>query len=301
VTGIAVRNIRKQINSGAPAELLTNDPWAVVNGECDLVIEAIGGRSPASELIAAALEAGRDVVTANKAVIAHDGAALAERAAAGGGRLLYSAAVGGGVPVLEAIRAAARRGPIRAVEGVVNGTTNFVLDRVAQGSSLEDAVRGAQAAGFAEVDPSTDLDGTDAAHKLAIIAGAAFGAVLDPDDVERTGILSVEPARVRAAAEGGGAVRLVASAAWTAEGVVAEVGPRSLPAGHPLARVRAEENRVVIHPVDGAAIVVDGKGAGRWPTTESVIADVFELVRAGRGGRRGTQVESAGAAGSVAR
>lgn len=283
VTGIAIRNIRKAVSAGAPPELLTTDPWAVVGGDCDLVIEAIGGRSPASELIAAALEAGRDVVTANKAVIAHDGPQLAERAS-NSARIRFSAAVGGGTPVLEAIRAAARRGPLRAVEGVVNGTTNFVLDRVAQGSSLEDAVRAAQAAGFAELDPTTDLDGTDASHKLAIIAAEAFGVNLDPEAVERTGILELDPLEVRAAAAAGRSVRLVASATWTSEGVVAEVGPRTLSAAHSLALVRGEENRVVIHPADGPAVVVHGKGAGRWPTTESVMADVFEIVRERRGG-----------------
>ncbi len=282
VVGAAVRSVKKHADEGVPPGLLTDDPWSIVKADCDVVIEAIGGREPAVELIVGALRRGRDVVTANKTVVGLDGRRLEEIGAVSRARLLYSACVGGGVPVLEAVRRVRAAGPIRSIEGVVNGTTNFVLDRIAEGSTLEDAVRSAQARGFAEADPTADLDGTDAAHKLVILARDGFGVDLDAGAIERTGILGLDPAAVRAAASVGRVYRLVAALRADGRGVAARVGPRLLDAGHPLASVRGEQNRVVIEPGDGEVVSVAGKGAGRWPTTESVLGDLFELVREAR-------------------
>lgn len=293
VTGIAVRDVERHMRAGAPRELLTTDPWSVVAGEADIIIETIGGPSPARELIEQALRRGRDVITANKAVIAAEGERLEHLAAIGGGRLLFSAAVGGGVPVVEAARRVAAGPGVESIEGVLNGTTNFVLDRLADGVSLEDAVNLAQALGFAEDDPSADLDGLDAANKLAVLASVSFGAALEPARVQRTGIRGVTVAEAAEARRTGGAVRLVARL-WRDAGVVrAEVGPAMLPGGHVLAGAKDERNSVVIRAIGGGETVVSGRGAGRWPTAESVLGDVFELVESGaeararqRGGAR---------------
>jgi homoserine dehydrogenase len=284
VVGIAVRRPAKHEGDGVPMELLTRDPWELLAADGDLVVEAIGGLHPASELIGAALDRGRDVVTANNAVVAAHGGELLARAAARGSRLAFSATVGGGVPVVEAVERVARRGPIAAVEGVLNATTNFVLDRLTGGCDLAAAVASAQENGFAEADPTNDLSGLDAAHKLVIVARAAFGVDLALSQVECRGIADIDPAEVRAVHDAGAAVRLVASCRRTPEGIAARVCPLRLPADHPLAEPRDEQNRVIVQPAAGPPVVVDGKGAGRWPTAESMMADVLDVHRLRRDG-----------------
>jgi homoserine dehydrogenase len=280
VTGIAVRERGKHLHDNVPMDLIATDSWQVLAAPSDLVIEAIGGVHPASDLVAAALASGRDVITANKAVVAHFGPHLERLAGERALHLRFSATVGGGVPVVETVRRIAALTPIHAVEGVLNATTTFVLDQIVAGADLTTAVRTAQENGFAEADPSADLSGLDAAHKLVVVARAAFGVDLDVGTLERTGIEGIDPAEVRRAHAAGATVRLVASCRRDAGGgVVARVGPVRLPAYHPLARPRNEENRVVVQPVSGPPTVVDGKGAGRWPTSESVFADVLEIYR----------------------
>jgi homoserine dehydrogenase len=279
VAGIAVRDPRKHRGEGVPPELLSSDPWAVLALPSDVVVEAIGGEHPASDLVAAALTAGRDVVTANKAVMATNGRHLADLAAAHAAHLAYSATVGGGVPVVETVERVAKSGTLRSVEGVLNATTNFVLDQIVAGCDLAGAVKSAQDNGFAEADPTFDLDGTDAAHKLVIVARAAFGADLKLADVDRHGIDHLDPEEVRAAHAEGAVVRLVASCRQDGDGIAARVCPVRLPPDHPLAQTRNEENRVLIQPQSGPAVVVDGKGAGRWPTAEAVLADILDIYR----------------------
>jgi homoserine dehydrogenase len=279
VAGVSVRHLEKHRDEVVPKALLAADPWLTLEVPSDLVVEAIGGEELASALVEAALERGRDVVTANKAVVAAHGPALAQLAAQRGVRLLYSATVGGGVPVVETVERVARGGPIVSVEGVLNATTTYVLDQIIAGSDLVDAVRSAQQHGFAEADPSCDLDGTDAAHKLVIVARAAFGVDLDIRLLRYRGIAHLDPEKIRLAQASGFVVRLVASCRRAQGGIVAEVGPMFLPAHHPLAQVKREENRILIQPLAGTPVVVDGKGAGRWPTSESVFADIMEIYR----------------------
>lgn len=278
VVGIAVRDVEKHAAAGVARELLTTDAWDVVRGDCDVIVETIGGVEPASELIAEALRLSRDVVTANKAVIAAEYERLVALAEVSGSQLLFSAAVGGGVPVIEAVERAAQRGRVQSIEGVLNGTTNFVLDRLAEGVAFEDAVKLAQALGFAEADPSADLDGLDAANKLAVLARVAFGVNLNPTDVIREGIRGLSTEGVVAAKRAGGAVRLVGRLTNEGGRIVATVKPEILGAGSPLARAKDEGNAAVIRGVDGSETIVAGRGAGRWPTTESVVADLFDLV-----------------------
>ncbi len=279
VVGIAVRRPARHQGDGVPMELLSSDPWKLLAAASDLVVEAIGGERPAADLVRAALDRGRDVVTANKAIVAAHGAELLARAEAHGAQLAFSATVGGGVPVVETVERVARRGRILAVEGVLNATTNFVLDRITAGCDLAAAVASAQDNGFAEADPSNDLTGLDAAHKLVIVARAAFGVDLAVAQIDCRGIDDIDPVAVRAVREAGAAVRLVASCRRTPEGIAARVCPLRLPADHPLAQPRDEQNRVLIQPEVGAAVIADGKGAGRWPTAESMMADIMDTYR----------------------
>jgi homoserine dehydrogenase len=277
ITGIAVRRLRRE--DGTPRTLLTQEPWRVIDSGCDVLVEMMGGLSPAKELIATALRAGKHVITANKMVIAYHGRELRRLAAESGKQLLYSAAVGGAVPMLEHVRRAAKTQRIRALRGVINGTTNFVLDRLAQGDSREEAVRTAQRLGLAEQDPTSDLDGSDAVHKLALLAQTAFGRWLNPGEIERTGIEALNGESVREAAETGYCIRLVASLHRDTQGLRASVRPQLVDRNHEFAKTRNEENCLEIHP-DGCEIsYIRGKGAGRWPTTESVMADMFDLYR----------------------
>lgn len=279
IVGIAVRDPARHVDDGVPEHLLCRDPWGTIAQPCDVVVELMGGTAPALNVVAAALDAGHDVVTANKLLLAEHGPALEARAAAAGVRLRYSAAVGGAVPVLERVRRIARRQPIRRISGVLNGTTNYVLDQLVEGWTLEAAVQDAQRKGFAEADASLDLDGSDAAHKLVLIARAAFGPAADGIAIRREGIETVDPVKIRAAAGAGRVVRLVATLRRSADGISGEVRPRTLPRTHPLARTRGAENRVLIWTGDGARALLAGKGAGRWPTAESVVADLLDLAR----------------------
>lgn len=280
VVGVAVRDPERHIRAGAPATLLERDPWRLLERPCDLVVEALGGTDPAARLIAAALAGGRDVVSANKEVMAEQGEWLARHAAAHGALLRCSAAVGGAVPVLEAVTRAAAAGEVRAVRGVLNGTSNFVLDRLATGCEQAAAVRLAQEKGFAEADAARDLDGRDAACKLRLLARAAFGVELPAGAVARRGLDAIDGAAAAAARERGQVLRLVAECRRGRDGEVrAEVRPVALPARHFLAGARGEENRVVIERASGPPLRLAGRGAGRWPTAEAVIADVLDLAR----------------------
>ncbi len=278
VVGITVRDPLKHDREGIPSRLLGTDPQDLLGKGSDLVVELLGGLSPAKELMETALDAGRDVVSANKEVLATHGPRLRELAAAKGAFLLSSASVGGSVPVLEAVTRVARQSRVRAIEGVLNGTCNFVLEQLERGKEFAAAVRMAQELGFAEADPTTDLDGSDAAFKLTLLIRAAFGVPFHPDEIRKRGIQNLRSADVGSRTDGK-VVRLVASCRQTQSGVRASVKPLCLPARHPLAGTRGEENRVLIHLDGGDVLLLKGKGAGRWPTTEAVMADIFDIYR----------------------
>jgi homoserine dehydrogenase len=277
MTGIGVRCLERE--DGTPSELLTPDPWEVVDSDCELVVELIGGLWPAKELIEAALSAGKHVITANKLLISHWGRELHELAARKGVQLLYSGAVGGAVPMLEQVRQIADTHGIRALSGVINGTTNFILDRLAEGVSGGEAVSEAQRLGFAEQDPTADLDGSDAVHKLALLARAGFGGWLHPDDIGRTGIEHLAAEAVQDAARSGLSVRLVATVESGPDGLKAWVEPQFVDRDHIFGQTHNEENCLEIRTGSGEVVHVRGKGAGRWPTAEAVMADVFDVLR----------------------
>jgi homoserine dehydrogenase len=284
VSAIAVRDPRRHYRSGVPPTLLSGDPWSAVASECEVVVEALGGCDPAASLVRWALSSGRDVVSANKELVATEGVGLARLAQETGSELRFSAAVGGAVPMLERVRLAAARGRVISLEGVLNGTTNFVLDRLGEGESLGSAVAEAQRRGFAEADPACDLDGRDVLWKLQLLARVAFGRELTPERVARTGIGDLDPGVVRAALAEGDTVRLVARCALSPSGreIDVRIGPERLSSQAFLAQTAGAENRLVIGLDDGSTIALCGKGAGRWPTAEAVLADLLDLADDGR-------------------
>lgn len=273
IVAIAVRHRARHEESGVPGDLLCSLEGALaVPG--DIVVEAIGGVSEAGDALVAALQAGRDVVTANKAVIAARGPELRALAEKEGARLSCSAAVGGVVPVIETLRGL--RGQVAKVEGVLNGTSNFVLDRLAGGETIDAAVAEARRLGYAEADPTDDLSGADAARKLALIAFEGFGALLDAETIPIPGAAAIASWR---GGPGQPIGRLIASVRRGEDGCAARVELRPVDAGHPLVTCRGASNAVVITLNNGRTIELRGRGAGRWPTAESVVGDLHELWR----------------------
>jgi homoserine dehydrogenase len=271
-----------------PGCVWSQDPVAAASADdCDVVIEVVGGFTPAKDAIVAALRSGKHAVTANKAVIARHADELFALALAHGVTLEYSASVGGAVPVLERVRDIARAQPIREVRGVVNGTTNFVLDCLHAGVAFDEAVLRAQRAGFAEADPSADLDGIDAAHKLSLIAREAFGQPLSIEAIATRGIRGLSPRDASTASERNATLRLVARLRRDGESLRASLAPEEVSNADPLAATVAEGNCVIIETASGTSHVLRGRGAGRYPTAEAVLADLFDIARDVRA-RRGT-------------
>ncbi len=259
------------IGAQRPREGVHTDLHALLKRDSDVVIELIGGIEPARSLIASALATGRHVVTANKALIAAHGAELHALAESHGTRLRYSASVGGAVPVIEHVRALRE---IDAIEGVLNGTCNYVLDALHDGTSLADAIADAQRAGFAEADPSLDIDGHDAAHKIRVLCREAWGDL--PVTIAPAGLGTVDAQALAEAEARGERIRLVARCSRHADGIRATVSPERIASTHPLGQARGADNCVVFTHADGQT-VIRGLGAGRYPTATSVVADLLDL------------------------
>lgn len=279
VTGVGVRDRNRKRFPSVPDELLTEDLDELIQCSCDVVVELIGGTTPAYELVRRALRARRHVVTANKALLATHGEELRSIAVENEVTLLLSAAVGGALPALETIERAKAIAPIRALAGVLNATSNFVLDEIAAGSELTNAISDAQKNGYVEADFSLDLDGTDAAQKLVLLVRSAFGVSLPIESIRCEGIEGLTAADLQAAHDRGCSVRLVATCRRIAQGFEAGVTPMKLAQSHPLASVAGAQNRILVELVSGETFVVSGTGAGRWPTTEAVIADLMDIRR----------------------
>lgn len=279
VAAIGVKNVQKHIDAGIPPTLLSSDLNGVVDSACDVIVETIGGLHPAKELILRALRAGKHVVTANKAVLAAFGDELFAAAKASNASLVYSASVGGGVPVVESVRRSREQAGAARLRGVLNGTTNFILGQLEKGREFDAAVKQAQQAGFAEADPSADLDGIDVANKLVVLAREAFGAVISVESVAREGIRGVSARDVALARNEGQAIRLVGRLWRDAQRVHASVAPERVDLSDLLAQTRDEFNAVEIELANGETVKLLGRGAGRWPTAESVFGDLFELAQ----------------------
>ncbi|HWZ57399.1 MAG TPA: homoserine dehydrogenase [Gemmatimonadaceae bacterium] len=248
-----------------------------------IVVELMGGLDPAGAIVRRAIKAGKHVITANKALIAAEGSALEAMAEAHGVTLRYEASVGGAIPLIHTLRGTLVGNRITRVAGILNGTTNFILTRMADdGVAFGAALADAQARGFAEADPSSDVSGLDAAQKLVILARHAFGRWVPVECVERTGIGDLTPTDVLEAREAGEVIKLVAEAVLGDHSMRLSVAPRRLPANHSLAQVRDEYNAVQIEGDFAGSLTFIGRGAGGHPTGSAVYDDLVATARAGR-------------------
>lgn len=280
LAGVAVRDLGA--DRPVDAALLTDDAASLVaRDDVDLVVELIGGIEPAGELVAAALAAGKPVVTGNKALLAERGAELSALAADRGVDLGFEAAVGGVVPIIRTLRESLEGERLTRVMGIVNGTTNFILSTMSeQGASYDDVLAEAQALGLAEADPSADVEGGDAAAKAAILARLAFGCSIPPALVHREGITALRSIDVSFAEHLGYAVKLLAVAELVGpDSVSARVHPAMLPLSHPLASVGGAFNAVFVEGEACGPVMLYGQGAGGRPTAAAVLGDVIEAAR----------------------
>ena len=278
VPGVAVRDVNAPRAVSVPHDLLTDDVTAVATGN-DLVIELIGGIEPARTLILAAFKAGASVITGNKALIAAHGPELYAAAAAAGTDFYYEAAVAGAIPVVYALRESMAGDRVTSVLGIVNGTTNYILDEMStKGLSFETALATAQELGYAEADPTADVDGLDAAAKAAIIASLAFHTRVGLDDVSVEGIRAITADDIREAHASGCELKLLAIAQRRedehAHGVSVRVHPALVPSDHPLASVHGAYNAVLVEAESAGRLMFYGQGAGGAPTASAVLSDL---------------------------
>jgi homoserine dehydrogenase len=253
--------------------------------EIDLVVELVGGTRVARDLVLAALDAGKHVVTANKALLAKHGREVFALAASKGSEIAFEASVGGTIPVLRALREGLCADRVQALHGIVNGTCNYILTEMeTTGEPYEACLKRAQDLGFAEADPSSDIDGVDSANKLAILAGLAFGVILPPDAFPIEGIRHIVPADIEYASRIGFRVKLLAVAKRDAHGIQARVHPTMIPQKSVLAGVSGSMNAIEVHGELSGPTLYYGAGAGSLPTASAVVADLMELARARRHG-----------------
>ncbi len=285
LVGIAVRNLDSARNGNLPKELFTLDAEALIQA-ADIVIELIGGIEPAKSYITLALNSGADVITANKALIASHGTELFDLAEQLGAQLYFEAAVGGAIPIIRPLRESLAGDKVNKVMGIVNGTTNFILDRMAStGASFEDALAEAQQLGYAEADPTADVEGFDAASKAAILASLAFHTEMPVESVYREGISQVTALQIETAREAGYAVKLLAicervpAIDGKPEGIVARVHPTLIPDDHPLAAVRGAYNAVFIEAESAGRLMFYGAGAGGPETASAVLGDLVGAAK----------------------
>jgi homoserine dehydrogenase len=292
LVGVAVRRPDLQRDASIPAGLLTTDAAGLVASGVDVVVEVIGGIEPARTLILSALEHGASVVTANKALLAEDGSTLFAAAEKANRDLYFEASVAGAIPILRPLRESLAGDRVRRVLGIVNGTTNFILDKMdTSGAGFSEALEEAQALGYAEADPTADVEGFDAAAKAAILASLAFHTRVTASDVYREGISDVSAADVASAREMNSVVKLLAICELTdgpnGAAVSARVHPAMIPRSHPLASVREAYNAVFVESEAAGQLMFYGPGAGGAPTASAVLGDLVTVARNRRGDVRG--------------
>jgi homoserine dehydrogenase len=281
LVGVAVRRLDAPRDIDVPEGLLTTDAMGLVTrDDVDLVVEVIGGIEPARSLILAALENGASVVTANKALLADDGPTLFEAAEKAGRDLYYEAAVAGAIPILRPLRESLAGDRVTRVLGIVNGTTNFILDKMdTHGSGFAEALEEAQELGYAEADPTADVEGFDAAAKAAILASLAFHSRVTAADVYREGIAEVTAADVASARGMNSVVKLLAICELKNDAVAVRVHPAMIPRSHPLASVREAYNAVFVESEAAGQLMFYGPGAGGSPTASAVLGDLVTVAR----------------------
>ena len=290
LVAVAVRDDSKP-RPGIDPALITTDAESVVRRtDIDIVVEVLGGIEPARSLLLTAMENGASVVTANKALLAKDGTTLYEAAERAGVDIYYEASVAGAIPLLRPIRESLAGDRIRRVLGIVNGTTNFILTKMDEGGAdYADVLAEAQALGYAEADPTADVEGHDAAAKAAILASLAFHTRVTIDDVSCEGISKVTAADIAAAHNMGFVIKLLAIAERLPndDGIVVRVHPAMVPREHPLASVRLAFNAVFVEAEAAGQVMFYGRGAGGAPTASSILGDVVTVARNRLAGHRG--------------
>lgn len=289
VTRVAVRDVGRSRDVPVPEDAFTADPYQIVKDpEIDIVVELIGGVDPARELVLAAFDAGKPVVTANKELLATVGRELFDAAERAGVDLYFEASVGGGIPLIHPLKESLAGERVKRVLGIVNGTTNFVLTRMTEdGMSFTEALAEAERLGFAESDPTDDVEGHDAAAKCAILASIAFNARVVADDVYREGIAGVTGDDIEFADRLGYVVKLLAVAELEDGDVAARVHPAMIPKAHPLAAVRESLNAVFVEGETVGQLMFYGPGAGGAPTATAVVGDIVDVARNLTTGGRG--------------
>ena len=280
LVGVAVRDVTKP-REGVDPKLLTNDVESLIASDLDVLVEVAGGVEPARTYVESALKAGVSVVTANKALMAESGTQLADLAHQHGADLFYEAAVGGAIPILRALRSSLAGERISRVMGIVNGTTNFILSKMtSEGSDYESALAEAQALGYAETDPSADVEGYDAAAKVQILSTLAFGTRLSGEEIAREGITGVRAVDVELARRSGYVIKLLGVAERVGEhGVSRRVHPAMVPESHPLASVNGAMNAVFVEGIKSGPLMWLGQGAGGDATATAVLGDVLDAAR----------------------
>jgi homoserine dehydrogenase len=295
VAGVAVRDPAGRARAaGVPEDLVTTDAMSLVTrDDVDIVVEMIGGIEPARSLLLAAMGAGKSVVSANKALLGADGAVMHAAAREHGADLFYEAAVAGAIPLLRPLRESLAGDAVRRVLGIVNGTTNFILDKMdSSGADFGDALKEAQALGYAEADPAADVGGFDAAAKAAILASLAFHTRVATADVYRQGITAVTGADMVSARALGCVVKLLAICERCDGGISVRVHPAMIPREHPLASVRGAYNAVFVEAESAGRLMFYGAGAGGGPTASAVLGDLVVVARNRAAGIRGPDAPS---------
>lgn len=278
VTHASVRNRTKRRNCDLGNIVLLDDPFRLAESDIDVVVELMGGLETAQQLIVSALKAGKSVVTANKALLAERGDIVIEAAERSGRALGFEAAVGGGIPVIQSLREGLAGNRVDSISGIINGTSNYVLSRMSQENlAFSDALAEAKKLGYAEADPSFDIDGTDAAHKLAILAAIAFAIPPSFASIFRESLDVVRIQDVHLAKELGYRIKPLGIAKRGTQGIELRVHPTLVPAHHPLASVDGSLNAVRIHGDAVGQTVLIGAGAGAEPTASAVVADLIEI------------------------
>jgi homoserine dehydrogenase len=293
LAGIAVRR-QSHSRPGIDPSLLTTDAVGLATRpDVDIVVEVIGGLEPARSLLLAAMKTGKSVVTANKALLAEQGEEIHAASREYGADLYYEASVAGAIPLLRPLRESLAGDTVHRVLGIVNGTTNFILDRMdTSGADFSDALEEAQALGYAEADPTADIEGFDAAAKASILAGLAFHTRVTAADVHREGITEVTAADIASARQLGRIVKLLAICERSGPGVAVRVHPAMIPRSHPLATVGGAYNAVFVEAASAGRLMFYGAGAGGTPTASAVLGDIVAVARNRLAGTRGPDLST---------
>ncbi len=288
IVSIAVRNLQKKRDISFPDSILTTNPIEIINNpDIQIVVEVMGGIEPAKSLIIQAIRAGKSVVTANKAVIARHGEEIANEAKAAGVYVLIEAAVGGGIPIIEPLKQSLGGNQITKVSGIINGTTNYILSRMdKEGVNYADVLKDAQDLGYAESDPAADVEGSDAADKIAILSGLAFGGAINRAKIPTTGINLLEAIDVNYARKLGYGIKLLAisekdkkqSNIEKSQPLSIWVEPTLVPEDNPLAGVNGVNNAILVEGNPIGQVMFFGPGAGSGPTASAVVADILNIA-----------------------